>query len=200
MRVAWVVLAAAALFAPRTDDWSRVRELFATDADAAATAAVRALGATTDVLPLELQQLCFEIGAGLAEKGELERAAELQAALHGNVRADWSAIDAALTLGRIGRGGEADALLAEHEARASFVGEIANHRGLLARGRGDDRAARGHFGRALVAGSRNASLSLARMDLEAGDGASARIGFRPGVDDAPAHDWALRGWALCLLP
>jgi hypothetical protein len=200
MRWAGAVLAAVALFAPRIDEWSRVRELSANDPGAAATAAVQALGATNDVLPLELQQLCFEIGAGLAERGELARAAELQTALHTNVHADWSAIDAALTLGRLGRGPEADALLAEHEARASSVGEIANHRGLLARGRGDDTTARRHFGRALVAGSRHAGLSLARMDLEVGDAAGARIGFRPGVDDAPAHDWALRGWALCLLP
>lgn len=194
------LLAAAALFVPQADEWSRVRELFASDARAAAQAATSALATSDGVLPLELQQLCFEIGAQLAEKGALDAAAALQTALHANVRADWSAIDAALTLGRLGRGDEADRLLAAHEPLAAFKGEIANHRGLLARGRGDDRVAREHFGRALVAGSRHAGLSLARMDLEVGDLAAARIGFRPGVDDAPAHDWALRGWALTLLP
>lgn len=194
------LLAAAALAGPHADEWSRVRELFASDTRAAAEAATAALVSSAEVLPLDLQQLCFEIGAQLAEKGDLESAAALQTALHRNVQADWSAIDAALTLGRSGRVEEAERLLSDHEPRAAFAGEIANHRGLLARGRGDDRVAREHFGRALVAGSRHAGLSLARMDLEVGDHSAARIGFRPGVDDAPAHDWALRGWALTLLP
>jgi hypothetical protein len=186
--------------APDARDWSLAAELETSDRLAASAAVLRALAHHRGPLDTARQSLAFRLGAACAEASELELAAELQLALHAAVLADWSAVNAAITLGRLGRSATAEEVLAAQEPRALDPGEIANHRGLVAQGRGDGPAARRHFARALVSGSRNAGLSLARMDLEAGDIARARVGFRPGVDDPVPHDWALRGWALTLLP
>jgi len=181
-------------------DWRRAAELETSDRAGASAALLRALAGATGPIEPARQALAFRLGAACAEASELELAAELQVALHTAVLADWSAVNAAITLGRLGRSESAEELLAAQELRTREPGDIANHRGLVAQGRGDTASARRHFARALVSGSRNAGLSLARMDLEAGELDRARVGFRPGVDDPVPHDWALRGWALTLLP
>lgn len=185
---------------PATDDWTRATELEASDPLGAARAAVRALTGATGEVSGSHQGLAFRLGTALADAGELEDAAVLQVALHERVRADWSAINASITLVRLGRSLEAELLLAEHEPQALARGDVANHRGLAAMGLGDAAAARRHFGRALVAGSRDAGLSLARLDLVEGAPDRARAGFRPSVDDPQPHAWGLRGWGLTLLP
>lgn len=180
-------------------DWEAAARLESSDPVAAARAALSALATGTAALTDERQALAFRLGTALAETNDLALAAELQMALHARVRADWSAINAAITLVALGRADEAESLLAAHEPGAGAPGDIANHRGLAAMGRGDVGAARRHFARALVSGSRDAGLSLARLDLVAGHVDRARAGFRPSVDDPEPHAWALRGWSLTLL-
>ncbi|QDU84980.1 hypothetical protein Pla163_21000 [Planctomycetes bacterium Pla163] len=189
-------------FAPATQDdaWERATALETLDPVAAAKAVLEALAATTGELSGNQQALGFRLGAALAESGDPTDAAVLQLALHERVGADWSAINATITLMRLGRLDEAAALLLEHEPRASEPADVANYRGLVAMARADVTAARQHFSRALVHGSRDAGLSLARLDLLTGHPSAARAGFRPSVDDAAPHAWALRGWALTLLP
>jgi|GEM_PF-7117546 len=193
-------VARSASSAGQDDDWARAARLEVDAPLEAARAARRALGSGAGEVAGERQALAFRLGTALADRGDLDAAAELQVVLHQRVRADWSAINASITLVRLGRSREAEALLAEHEPRAVARGDVANHRGLAAMGRGDSAAARSHFARALVAGSRDAGLSLARLDLVAGHRARARAGFRPAVDDPEPHAWGLRGWGLTLLP
>jgi hypothetical protein len=186
--------------APQQSDWERAAELESSDPVAAAIAFLEALRASAGDVSGPHQALGFRLGAALAESGDLADAAALQLALHARVGADWSAINATITLMRLGRLDDAAALLAEHESRAAAAADVANYRGLVALACADVTLARRHFSRALVLGSRDAGLSLARMDLLGGHPSAARAGFRPSVDDAAPHAWALRGWALTLLP
>lgn len=171
----------------------------ADDAVARARAGAGVLADGSGPLAIEDQVRWHELALELVDRGELEPAAELQVALHGRVRQEWSAINAALSLGNLGRAADADRLLADQLERTPRAGELWNRRGLLALGAGDLRVAHRHLGRARRYGSVNAGLSLARLSLLGGAQEAARAGFRPGVGGSEPHAWALRGWARTLL-
>lgn len=146
------------------------------------------------------QQGAFRLGQALIGAGDLTRAAQVQVGTAARVPADWAAINASLTLARLGRTEEADAVLARRLAQVPTAGELWNQRGVLWLGAGELRRGRRHLARAVRYGSGNATLSLARLALFQGDLEDARAAFRPGMDRPEPHAWGLRGWAATLLP
>jgi hypothetical protein len=205
-----VLLAAAALAAPldpgqgTQDAWQRAAALPAAD-PARAAAVVAALDATPGPLDEGALRLAWETGVEAARALRLDQAIAIQSALEERQPAAWSGMDLALSLDLSGRVGEADSVLERTIARANSaepaaLGELWSRRGLLWLGKGDERRARDHLGRALARGSRDAALLLAWLDLESGRLEGARAGFRAALYDDPSGAWALRGWGLALLP
>ena len=132
----------------------------------------------------------------------MEDAIAVQRELHRRYAATWSAIGLALSLHRgapPGGSDAADAVLAAQIERGADLPDLWSQRGLLAAGRGDERRARDHLGRALGLGSADAALMLARMDLARGRMGGARAGFRALLMEDEPHAWALRGWGIALL-
>jgi hypothetical protein len=133
-----------------------------------------------------------------------EAALPIQEEMHRRYQADWSALDLCLSSRALGRWADARRVLEETIAREEAAGRrpaaLWEHLGVLALGAGDDRAARDYLGRALAWGSPDAGLLLSRMDLDSGNVAAARRGFRALILDAPPPDWAWRGWGTALLP
>lgn len=179
--------------------WERIAAQARTDPAGAASSAVDRLEGDTGDLALADQIRAHELGLALIDAGRLDEAARVQVALHARVRAEWSAINAALTLGNLGRAEAADALLGAQLERTPRAAELWNRRGLVWLGAGETRLARRHLARAVRYGSEDAGLSLARLSLLAGDREAARAAFRPSVGGPAPHAWALRGWALTLL-
>jgi tetratricopeptide (TPR) repeat protein len=188
------------LTSPRADWAEVVAALDAGELDRAYETGRSLLADSEGALELEAQQAAFRLGVALVDADRFERAAEVQTLLFERVPAEWSAINASLTLARIGRVEEADAVLAAELVRRPRSAELWNQRGVMWLGAGDQARARRHLGRAVRYGSLNASLSLGRLALLAGDLEAARAAFRPGVDRTDAHAWGLRGWAATLLP
>jgi tetratricopeptide (TPR) repeat protein len=181
--------------------WARAGELRrAGDLEGAAASALTALASAPAVPALPEQRLAFDLAQELLRRGQGERAAELQAALHGRVRAEWSALDLSLTLGNQGQLERAAQVLADQLTLDPDNGELWNARAHLDLAAGELRAARRHLARAMLCGSENAALGLGRLSALYGSEEAARAAFRPGVDWDPPHDWALRGWAATLLP
>ncbi|MHC4263839.1 MAG: tetratricopeptide repeat protein [Planctomycetota bacterium] len=161
---------------------------------------LRAVGDGGGELALEAQQVAFRLGVSLDKAGLVDLGSEVQVALFEAVPADWSAVNAALTLTRSGRTEQADEILARRLETTPRAAELWSQRGVLWLGAGDENRALGHFGRAVRYGSVNASFSLGRLALFRGDRAAARAAFRPSIDSPSPHAWALRGWAATLLP
>jgi len=133
----------------------------------------------------------------------VEATLPIQLALHELYASAWSAEDLALTLRKLGREAEADAILQDALARETSPERQAalwERRGLQALGFGHERRARDYLGRGLAGGSEDAGLVLARMDLAQGRVEDARRGFQALILDRPPSDWAWRGWGTSLLP
>ena len=185
------------------DDWDAIAATAADDPSRSARLATL-LEAGQGALEGSRLRLAWEIGVEASLGQRFEEALVIQRYLFDWHPADWSAMDLALTLGKLERPAEADAVLAEaiglERAAGRFTGELWNRRGLLALGLDDERRARDHFGRALARGSGDAAVVLARMDLERGSFERARAGFRSQLYDETPSAWAQRGWGLALLP
>lgn len=167
----------------------------------------RVLTLLEDPAPLARWQLvtCWNVAVDEARSLRLEQGAlPIQARLHERYAADWSALDLALTLRRLGRREALEALFADVLAQAGRQGrevpEVWAQRGIAAAGFGDERRARDYLGKALSGGSDSAAVVLARMDLDAGRLESARAGFRASILHLPPPDWSWRGWGTTLLP
>lgn len=128
----------------------------------------------------------------------------IQRRLHESNRADWSALDLAVTLTRLGERAELDLVLEEAITAAAGAGRATgalwSQWGVSTLGFGDTARARDYLGRALANGSDDASLVLGLLDLEAGRLAAARNAFRPSILSDRPSAWAQRGWGLSLLP
>lgn len=151
-----------------------------------------------------LSRLAFDTWVAAAERLDLDDALAIGRSLHERSRATWSAISLALSLMRAGAIDEADAVLAQQIARTTEPrGDLAamwDHRGIVALGAGRERHGRRCLGRALLLGSVDAGVVLARLDLAQGRGDTARVAFRGALLDDSRSDWARRGWGLSLLP
>jgi tetratricopeptide (TPR) repeat protein len=158
------------------------------------------LEASAGGLELEAQRSAFRLGLALVDARRLEDAAAVQVQLFQRAPAIWSAIDASLTLARLGRTDDADGILAAQLAREPRAAALWSHRGLLRLGAGDRPRAELWLARAVRLGSDDATLSLARLHLLDGERDKARAAFRPAVDRPDPHAWGLRGWAATLLP
>jgi tetratricopeptide (TPR) repeat protein len=136
----------------------------------------------------------------LAESGDLEGALRIQSILHERLDAEWTLTNLAVSLTRLGRLDETRERLNDFLGRQPRSGTAWNYLGQAELGAGRVAAARAAWARAVVCGSDGATVSLARLALDSGRTASARAGFRVGVDRRPAGAWSLRGWALTCLP
>lgn len=145
-------------------------------------------------------ELAFRLGKTLVEAGKLEAAVRLQLALHVSANAEWSAINATLTLSQLGRQDEARALLERLVGEQPALAGAWSHLGLMAWAIGDDEGARRGFGRAALLGSEDARSNLGRIELRAGRPVRARAWFRSGLGRTQPGAWSLRGWGLTLLP
>lgn len=149
--------------------------------------------------------LAWNVAVDEARALRLEESALLiQLRLHERFQADWSADDLALTLKSLGRWQAADDVLAgtieREQARGGRPAALWERRGILALGFGDEAAARDYLGLALLQGSDDAGLLLARLDLLGGRTDNARQGFQALILGDPPPDWAWRGWGTTLLP
>ena len=136
----------------------------------------------------------------LAQSGDLATAAEVQSVLHQRLDAEWTVTNLATTLTRLGRLEDTRALLYDYLERYPRSGSGWNYLGQAELGAGQLSAARAAWARAVVCGSDGATVSLARLALDAGQIESARAGFRVGADREPPGAWSLRGWGLTCLP
>lgn len=145
----------------------------------------------------------WRTGAEEARELRLESALGLQRELYDRYREPWSSMDLALTLSWAGRTQEAARVLTEtieaERGAGRPVAELLSRRGLVYLGAGDERRARDDLGRALAAGSSNAAVVLARLDLDRGARRAARVGFRSLLDVESPGPWEQRGWGLSLI-
>ena len=191
----------AAIEDQESPDWSEVSAaLEAGELEQAHRLGVGLLDAGQGGLELEAQRSAFRLGLALIDARRFEDAAAIQVQLFRRAPADWSAIDASLTLARLGRTEEADGIVAAQLARDPRAAALWSHRGVLWLGAGDRPTAELWLARAVRLGSDDATLSLARLHLLDGERHKARAAFRPGVDRPDPHAWGLRGWAATLLP
>lgn len=168
-------------------------------------------------LSAEELRLVWDVGVQEALALRFEDALGVQEALYALYPAAWSASDLELTLRRLGRYGEGDAVLAAQIAREEAAGgstspvaaDLWSQRGIGALGSGDERRARDYLGAGCARGSADACVVLARLDLAVGRLEEARAGFRAllvsqsetsATPPPPASPWAARGWGLSLLP
>lgn len=136
----------------------------------------------------------------LAQSGDIDTAVEVQRVLHERLDAEWTVTNLAVSLTRLGRLDDTRAVLGDFLGRHPRSGTSWNYLGQAELGAGRPAAARAAWARAVVCGSDGATVSLARMALDAGHVASARAGFRVGADRRPPAPWSLRGWGLTCLP
>ncbi|MHC4379423.1 MAG: hypothetical protein ACYS26_22720 [Planctomycetota bacterium] len=136
----------------------------------------------------------------LAQAGDIATAAEVQRVLHERLDAEWTVTNLAVSLTRLGRLGDTRAVLYDFLERYPRSGTSWNYLGQAELGAGRLGAARAAWARAVVCGSDGATVSLARLALDAGQIDSARAGFRVGADRRPPGPWSLRGWGLTCLP
>ncbi|MDG2143466.1 MAG: hypothetical protein P8N31_07920 [Planctomycetota bacterium] len=182
-----------------SDGWEEVHTMDPGTARGQAIAALLALG--PDSLDQDQLKLAWEAGKRAAEGLELDLALQLQRPLFELAPAEWSGINLAITLQRLGDWRATDdvmgALLSGHSL-ADPAGTW-SQRGIFALGAGEHQLAREYLGRALCLGSADASAILAREDLAHNHIQSARAGFRAALAGNSEHPWALRGWGLSLL-
>jgi tetratricopeptide (TPR) repeat protein len=168
-------------------------------ADAELVEALTAAQSRGQAPALSIQQTAFDRAREHIAAGRYPAAYPLQLALHGAVRADWSALDLSLTEIRLGRLDAAEGVLLQQLRLSEAPAELWNQLGLLELARGRSASAGSALARALRLGSENAGLSLARLRLQQGQREAALALFRQGVDRDPPPPWSLAGWALCLL-
>ncbi|MFT6714601.1 MAG: tetratricopeptide (TPR) repeat protein [Planctomycetota bacterium] len=146
-------------------------------------------------------KLAWEAGKRAAEGLELELALEIQRPLFELEPAEWSGINLAITLQRLGDWRASDAVMGTllNELPLADPAGTWSQRGIFALGAGELLLAREYLGRALCLGSADASGILAREDLARHNIQSAKAGFRAALTGNPEHPWALRGWGLSLL-
>ncbi|HED64226.1 MAG TPA: hypothetical protein ENJ09_01600 [Planctomycetes bacterium] len=167
-------------------------------------ALLAALEATAELTPEHLR-LAWNYGVVEAQALRLETGAlPIQRILEQRAQAPWSTMDLGLTLSRLGRVEELDALFEHAIEREAAAGrdtaELWSRWGIATYGLGRDDLARDRLGRALARGSQDASLVLARMDLRAGRLEAVRSGLRASILSTPPAPWALRCWGISLLP
>ena len=159
------------------------------------------LGSNPGSLDQAQLTMAWEAGKRAAEGLELELALKIQGPLFELAPAEWSGINLAITLQRLGDWRAADAVMGTLLAEVSLADPAStwSQRGIFALGEGEFLLAREYLGRALCLGSADASSILAREDLARHQFPSARAGFRAALASNPEHPWALRGWGLSLL-
>lgn len=149
-------------------------------------------------------ELAYEVWVDAAENLRFDEALAIGRNLHSRSHATWSAISLGLTTMRAGLPDEGDAVLAAQIAlpstSAADLAALWDHRGILALGAGYEAPGRFALGRAVLHGSSDAAVVLARLDLAAGRLEAARAGFRAAWIENPGSDWARRGFGLTLLP
>jgi hypothetical protein len=172
-------------------------------------AVVAALGNLADAAaqpPLAKQrlELAFQTWIEAANAFRFDAALAIGRNLHARAHATWSAISLSLSLMRAGLPEEGDQVLAAQIAQTietpADLAALWDQRGIAALGAGWERRARTDLGMALLNGSTDGAVVLARMDLAAGRIDAARLGFRGVLYENPQSDWARRGWGLSLLP
>jgi hypothetical protein len=160
--------------------------------------------AAEPALAPEQLDLAYRVWVDAADELRYDDALAIGRNVHARARATWSAISLALTTMRAGLPEECDGVLAAQIERArdnpADLAVLWDHRGIAALGAGWDSPARFALGRALLHGSTDAAVVLARLDLAVGKLDNARVGFRAVLIENPASDWARRGWGLTLLP
>lgn len=172
-------------------------------------AVIAALGSLSDAdvqpaLGARQVELAFQVWITAADAFRFDAALAIGRNLHARSRATWSAISLSLSLMRAGLPEEGDQILAAQIAAAAQspadLAALWDQRGIAALGAGWERRARTDLGMALLNGSTDAAVVLARLDLAAGRIDAARLGFRGVLYENPQSDWARRGWGLSLLP
>jgi hypothetical protein len=146
-------------------------------------------------------QLAWRIGVEEADALRFESAALVQQALYDRVPALWSAANLALTLNRLHGPEAAERVLAplQFTATGRDAADLWSQRGTYWCGAGAGRIGRGYLGRAIALGSTDATVVLAREDLENLRIAAARCGFRAALLEPAPSPWALRGFGVALL-
>jgi hypothetical protein len=155
--------------------------------------------AQASALDARAQRVAWRVGLDEAQALRLEPARAIQQRLHELVRADWSAMDLALTLNRLEGAAASDPVLEEQIARSHAPAELWAQRGIYWLGAQNEARARDCLGHALAYGSSDAALVLAREDLARGRTRAARAGFRALLLDERPSPWALRGFGISLL-
>ncbi|MBI5431945.1 MAG: hypothetical protein HZA52_03835 [Planctomycetes bacterium] len=173
-------------------------------------AIVAALGTLEDAaresaLTAAQAALAYEVWVAAADALRIDEALSIGRNLHARSHATWSAISLALTTMRAGLADECDAVLAAQLAitpreNSGDLAALWDHRGIASLGAGWEQPGRFALGRAVLHGSTDGAVVLARLDLAAGEFERARAGFRAALIENPASDWARRGWGLSLLP
>jgi len=134
---------------------------------------------------------------------ELVPAEDLMRAMHARSHAGWSAESLSLLLGRADRFDEARLVLDEQLARTDPAspehGALMQARALASLGAGHEARARRELGAALVHGSPDAAVVLARLALSSGQPERARVVARALLGHDPAPSWALRAWGISML-
>ena len=144
-------------------------------------------------------RLAYEAGVEAAEDQRLGEAVLIQRPLHALAQAEWSAMNLALSLRRVGDYDGADAVLERQLERPNGSAELLSQRGLNALAAGRRNRARDWLVQALARGSSDAAVILGRVDLAAGRYEACRRALRPWVESESPGAWAVRGWALSLV-
>ncbi len=141
--------------------------------------------------------LANEVGMELAEDLRLDEAIRLQRALHARCAAEWSAVNLAMSLKRMGAYQEASEILATQEERGASA-DLRAQRAILELACGDEMSGRELLGSCLGNGSLDAAQVLARLDLASARLVAARRGFGALLTAEKPGPWALYGWGLAL--
>lgn len=124
----------------------------------------------------------------------------LQHLLHQKNGADWTAVNLALSLERVGDFDGAEAVLNEQAVgwwQPSPMIMTRQGLGLIARGRIE--AGRARLSIAMARGSDDAEITLARLDLSSGRRLEALRGFSAVLSRSDAGAWSRRGYGMALL-
>ncbi len=123
----------------------------------------------------------------------------LQHLLHQKNGADWTAVNLALSLERVGDFDGAAAVLEEQTWRGAASPLIMTRQGLGLIARGRMRAGRARLSIAMARGSDDAEITLARLDLSSGRRVEALKGFSAVLSRSDAGAWSRRGYGMALL-
>ncbi len=149
-------------------------------------------------------RLANDVGVEAANALRYDDALAIQRNLHRRLHEVWSALNLAITDMRAGLVDEGESVLADQialgTANAEDLAMMWEQRGIASIGAGFETRGRTALGHALMWGSTNALVVLARLDLAAGNDSEARTGFRAALCQNPDSDWARRGFGLSLLP